>query len=85
MAAVSYTHLILSRDCFEVKVSQSVISDSYVFPYYICITPNVGGIERSQLFDIIDTGSIVLGKMCIRDRSNGLLGYRIIFRSSLNP
>ncbi len=52
---------ILSRDCFEVKVSQSVISDSYVFPYYICITPNVGGIERSQLFDIIDTGSIVLG------------------------
>ena len=52
---------ILSRDCFEVKVSQSVISDSYVFPYYICITPNVGGIERAQLFDIIDNGGIVLG------------------------
>lgn len=52
---------ILSRYCFEAKVTQSAISDSYVFPYHICITPNIGGIERSQFFEIIPDGGGSLG------------------------
>lgn len=61
LVELSWLDNFLSRYCFKAKVTKSSGSNSYTFPYHIAISPNVGGVERAQFFEIIPDGGINLG------------------------
>ena len=56
LVKISFWDKLWDNYSFKVKLHNSLFSDSYPFPYKICITPNIGGIARAQTFDLITTG-----------------------------
>lgn len=56
LVTLGFIDRFFGKVSFRVKIHNSIFSDSYLFPYKVCITPNIGGIARAQTFDLILTG-----------------------------
>ncbi|HGO5822707.1 TPA: hypothetical protein ACK3JW_000349, partial [Mannheimia haemolytica] len=50
---INWLGKILGQKGFYVSKFNSLVSEKYLFPYKVCITPNIGGIARAQTFEII--------------------------------